>query len=141
MVNQENPIKKELLSEESNSSSEVYNLKKRIEELEGKLEKEDIPEKEKSLEARKEIKAHLQSFQKTSSKAMSIEERDEVEEIAKFSRPQQISSLISLALEKGVEEAVNVARALDNPAILDEFHDTLIDRYYEELVKKGKINK
>ena len=34
---------------------------------------------------------------------------------------------------------ISVANDIDNPAILDEFHDTLVDRYYQELVDKKII--
>jgi len=44
--------------------------------------------------------------------------------------------LVTLVSEKGLNEAISVALALDNPAILDEFHDTLVDHYYQVLVEK-----
>ena len=45
----------------------------------------------------------------------------------------------SLVFEKGLDAAVSVAKQLENPAILDEFHDILADRYYKELVDKKII--
>ncbi len=47
--------------------------------------------------------------------------------------------MVSLVFEKGLEEAISVAKGIDNPAILDEFHDILADRYYKELVEKKII--
>jgi hypothetical protein len=47
--------------------------------------------------------------------------------------------LISLVFEKGLKEAISVARHLQNPAILDEFHDTLVDQFYEKLVREKII--
>ena len=47
--------------------------------------------------------------------------------------------LIDPVFEKGLDAAVSVARELNNPAILDEFHDILADRYYKELVAKKII--
>ena len=44
--------------------------------------------------------------------------------------------MISLAFDKGAKKAILVARELDNPAILDEFHGILINRYYNELINK-----
>ena len=120
-------------------SSEISTLKKRIEKLETRLAQEKAPEKEKVSRMKEEIKEHIQGLQRTSPSAISLNQRDEVEEISKFSKPQQVASLISLAFEKGLETAVAVAKALDNPAVLDEFHDTLVDRYYEELLKKRII--
>ena len=116
---------------------EIAQLKARLEKLEAQLGKERIPqEKEKAV--KQEIKSYLQELQQTPSFASPPAKRDEVEEIAQFEPSQQIGSLISLVFEKGqLPKAISIARALDNPAILDEFHDTLVDRYYEILTKKG----
>ena len=50
-----------------------------------------------------------------------------------------MGALVSLVFEKGLDAAVSVAKQLENPAILDEFHDILADRYYKELVEKKII--
>jgi seryl-tRNA synthetase len=115
---------------------EIEKLRERLEKIEPHLEKEKtFEEKEKTI--KQEIKNYLKELQKTPSFAPPVSTRDEVEEIKKFEPDQQVGALISLVFEKGLETAVSVARALDNPAILDEFHDTLVDRYYEILVEKG----
>jgi len=43
-----------------------------------------------------------------------------------------------LVFEKGLKEAVDIVNKLNNPALLDAFHDGLVDCFYEEL-KKRKI--
>jgi len=113
----------------------VEEVKRRIEKKEPLLERERTPE-EKEKAVRKEIKEYLRELQQTPSTTMPVVKRDEAQEISKFPHSQQVSSLISLVFDKGLEEAIAVARALDNPAILDEFHDILVDRYYEELLRK-----
>ena len=50
-----------------------------------------------------------------------------------------IDSLVELALTKGLASAIKVAEAMKNPHILDEFHDTLADKYYEKLLESMKI--
>ncbi|PIR71844.1 MAG: hypothetical protein CO145_00155 [Candidatus Nealsonbacteria bacterium CG_4_9_14_3_um_filter_37_13] len=115
---------------------EVLELRERIEKLEAQLEREKVPE-EKEKMVKQEIKSYLQELQKTPSFAPPPATRDEAEEIAKFESSQQVGALVSLVFEKGLLEAISVANALDNPAILDEFHDTLVDRYYERLIKEG----
>jgi len=45
--------------------------------------------------------------------------------------------LVSLVFDKGLPQAISVATALNNQAILDEFHDILVDRYYQILIEKG----
>jgi len=117
---------------------EIKILKERIEKLEVQLkkEKEIVPE-EKEKMVKQKIKSYLQEIQQTPVFAPPPATRDEAKEIAKFEPSQQVGVLVSLVFEKGLPEAISVARALDNPAILDEFHDSLVDRYYETLIEKG----
>ena len=115
--------------------SEIKELKERLEKLEAQLEKERVPE-EKEKMVKQEIKSYLQELQQRPTFGSSLTSRDEAEEIAKFEPDQQVGSLISLVFEKGLPEAISVAQALNNPAILDEFHDTLVDHYYQLLIEK-----
>lgn len=117
---------------------EIEALKQRVEQLEAQLKKESpqiTPEKEE-LAVRQEIKSYLRELQQLPPTAVPLAARDEADEISKFPANQQVGVLISLVFEKGLEEAISVARQLNNPAILDEFHDILADRYYKELVEK-----
>jgi len=117
---------------------EIEVLKERIEKLEVQLKKErvPIPEEEEKM-VKQEIKSYLRKIQQTPSFAPPLATRDEAKEIEKFPPSQQVGALVSLVFEKGLPEAISVARALENPAILDEFHDTLVDRYYKILIEKG----
>lgn len=54
-------------------------------------------------------------------------------------KERQIELLIQMTFDKGVVEAVEVAKNLDNPYLLDEFHDALIDHLYNKLVTEGKL--
>jgi len=51
----------------------------------------------------------------------------------------QVNTLCELAFQKGLEEAIKAARSLNDPYILDEFHDTLVDKFYKQLVERKKI--
>ncbi len=115
--------------------SEIEELKKRIQALETQLEKEKIPSRKEKM-IKQEIKNYLRELQQTPPFASPTKSRDEVKEIIKFEPSQQVGALISLVFQKGLVQALSVAKKLDNPAILDEFHDTLVDRYYEMLVEK-----
>jgi len=115
--------------------SEIEVLREKVEKLEEQLEKEGVPE-EKEKMVKQEIKTYLQEMQQTPPTAPPIATRDEVKEIKKFPPSQQVGALVSLVFEKGLPEAISVARDLNNPAILDEFHDILADRYYKVLIKK-----
>jgi|GEM_PF-1281574 len=117
---------------------EILEIKERLQKLEEQISKEtSVENKEKIF--KEEIKKYLQEAQETPTFAAPTAKRDEVQEIADFEPNQQVGALISLALEKGLSYAISVVRALDNPAILDEFHDTLVDRYYDILVQKGVL--
>ncbi len=124
----------------SEPGTEVEALQKRVEELESRL-KERLPAAPEQQEkiARQEIKGYLKELQKISSTASPLATRDEVKEIKRFPASQQVGVLVSLAFEKGIEKAITIAKGLNNPAILDEFHDILIDQHYDSLVKKGII--
>ncbi len=54
-------------------------------------------------------------------------------------KERQIQLLVQMAMDKGVIEAINIARNLDNPYLLDEFHDALIDYFYNQLVANEKL--
>jgi hypothetical protein len=51
----------------------------------------------------------------------------------------EVSRLVEIALGKGIAEAVEEAKKTENPHILDDLHDTLVDHYYNELIKRGII--
>ncbi len=101
--------------------------------------KEEVPErKELSKEEKERFKERLAGI-KTSVSSTPLSSRDEKKEIKALEPGKQVGALVSLVFDKGIEEAVSVAKSLDNPAILDELHDILVDQYYEELVKKGIV--
>ena len=56
-------------------------------------------------------------------------------------RQNQIKMLCDLAFEKGIDVAIEEAKKLDSPYILDEFHDSLVDELREKLIEKGKLEK
>jgi len=114
---------------------EIEVFKERVEKVEEKLEKEQAPE-EKEKAVKQEIKEYLREMQQTPPTAAPLATRDEADEIKKFPPSQQVGALVSLVFEKGLKEAISIAKDMNNPAILDEFHDILADRYYKELVEK-----
>jgi chromosome segregation ATPase len=134
-------IEKNSQPEKMTPGAEVEVLRERVEQLENQLKKESpslSPEKEERA-VRQEIKSYLKELQQTPTAAAPLAVRDEAREIKKFPPSQQVGALVSLVFEKGLEEAISVAKGIDNPAILDELHDILVDRYYGELVEKKII--
>lgn len=115
---------------------DIEQLREKVEQLEAQLKKERVPEEREKI-VKQEIDKYLTKMQKMPTFAAPKVVRDEAKEIKNFPSTQQVGALISLVFDKGLQEAISVAKAINNPAILDEFHDILIDRYYQILIEKG----
>jgi len=59
--------------------------------------------------------------------------------LKRYEKTQQLKGLIDIAFQKGVSYAVDVAREMDNPFLLDELHDVLVDELRKELIDRGKL--
>jgi len=53
----------------------------------------------------------------------------------------KVQELVNLAFTKSIEEAVKAASKLNNPALIDAFHDVLVDQLYNTLIERGKLKK
>lgn len=65
--------------------------------------------------------------------------KPEVGDFKNLEKNQQLKNLVDLAFQKGISYAADVARDLDNAYLMDEFHDTLVDKLHKELVERGKL--
>jgi len=54
---------------------------------------------------------------------------------------KQVEELVHIAFDRGIGDAVRVARTLRDPRVLDDFHDTLTDHFFDRLVVAGVIDK
>ena len=70
----------------------------------------------------------LKSYEKIGALESELKEKNE-----------QLKNLVDLAFQKGISYATDVARDLDNPYLMDAFHDTLVDKLHKELVERGKL--
>jgi len=50
-----------------------------------------------------------------------------------------LQELVNIAFESGIAEAVEHAKKMNDPYILDAFHDLLVDKLYKELVQRDKL--
>lgn len=66
--------------------------------------------------------------------------QQKADDIREKQHHEQVEALVEIALTKGILEAVHVARHLNNPHLLDDFHDMLVDEYYEKLVQARKLS-
>lgn len=122
---------------------EIEKIKKSVLEKGEGLSPELLTEKEASSREKTKINKtsatkNASSFKETI-KIKPATVRKQATNLYGLKRNRQVKILADLALGKGVHHAVAVARRLDNAYVLDEFHDTLVDKLFEELQKRGKI--
>lgn len=137
---------------------ELVEMRKKIEEIIEKRPKPEVfPEKVAKYfeEERKKIREELKHipeeeiFKPISPRPQPLPsvkvKKEEIEmdlkKIMAMEKPKQVKTLIHLAFERGLWHSVMVALKLNDPYILDEFHDTLVDELYELLIKKGKLKR
>ena len=132
------------------NESEVF--QKEVEELEAKLQEkkqmleasQPTPEKEVFSEVFKE---HIDQEVKDNSEFVASSNQDP-QNSSKSSNSnaddekeaqQYIDSLVELSFQKGILSAVKEARKMGNAYVLDKFHDTLVDRYYQKLLDSRQL--
>jgi hypothetical protein len=107
------------------------------------LRQVDNKEGELSVEKQKEILKEAVNERISTAQPISASQQQvivqTVQKLKDEPKERQIQLLTQMAIDKGVIEAINIARNLDNPYLLDEFHDALIDHFYNQLVEKGKL--
>jgi hypothetical protein len=105
---------------------------------------------EKGFEAKKEVlsepekEAKQRLIQETTRAELPQEIQKQAEtkavQTAALEPKQQLEQLVGLAFEKGPAFAVETARRLNDPFILDALHDTLAkNQLYQKLTQTGKI--
>jgi len=67
-----------------------------------------------------------------------MEERKASEEEIEQQK-ELLQELVDSAFTSGLAVAIEKARKINNPYVLDAFHDILTDRLYKELVQRGKL--
>ncbi len=52
---------------------------------------------------------------------------------------EPVQQLVNVAFTRGIDDAVKEALKSDNAALIDAFHDVVVDQLYQELVSRGKL--
>lgn len=52
---------------------------------------------------------------------------------------EKLQHLVDVAFQNGLLAAIDEARIMNDPYLLDAFHDTLVDKLYKELVSQHKL--
>lgn len=117
----------------------IEELKRRIGAQRPRIEAEPDAERKQEL-VRGEIREFISEVQsKRPSSVPPKEMKQKIFGIQTLPSSQKLGALITMTFDEGIETAIGIARALDDPAILDELHDTLIDSFYKELVEREII--
>ncbi len=53
----------------------------------------------------------------------------------------KVQELVNIAFSKTIDDAIKQARATNNAALIDAFHDALVDELYNYLIERGKLKK
>ncbi len=138
--------------EESNKKNGLEKLdsqRERVMKNLFKKRKEKIPEKEVQKERKEEFEKHKELIEEKIEEEKKTleadpetlkEEMDEEErQIESLKGEGKLSRLLNIAQEKGVAFAVEVAKDMKDPYLLDALHDILArSGFYKEFVKKSK---
>ncbi len=144
----------EVMPESSgNAEKEIALLEQKIAEKRASLGKsENFSEKEIVKETIKERMAEAPVFRAPQKTASAVSKSKKptptplvatgkvtAQDLQRLSKEKQLDILVGVAMTQSIPESVILAQATDNPYILDELHDVLVDKFYSELVKRGKI--
>ncbi|NCU41760.1 MAG: hypothetical protein EOM19_03490 [Candidatus Moranbacteria bacterium] len=103
---------------------------------------EGAVEREKLLSERDDLSSLLKEVKKSSQTNSSLDSslvQKDVDEISEISEEGKITKLVSLAKEKGLDYAFEVALRHEDLYTIDKLHDTLSGKLYDELVQEGLI--
>lgn len=116
-------------------------LKERAKET---YEQKTAPERSKERQLTQEEQSAKEKIAETAQAPASPQVNDAVKqavnELLTLDEQAQLSELVSLVFTKDVVFAVKVARGLENPLVLDTFHDLLArDDLFSKLVNDQKL--
>ncbi|MBU3964780.1 hypothetical protein KJ695_02020 [Patescibacteria group bacterium] len=123
---------------------EILRIREKISKEQEEYEKiKETREKEKELEQQKEKQQPAAMEEKPLVRRQAAQAQLKTKKTAGKAKDPDISHhvavLVSMAFNKGIYQAVKSARDLNNPYLLDRFHDTLVNELYDQLVKQKKI--
>ena len=118
---------------------EINQIKPKV-ETEAPLERQEIkPEirvekKQEEMIGQTEIKKET-----TPPPSSSAPVKNQASDLQKLDRNNQVKQLCEIAFTQGLDNAIEIAKKLDNAYVLDELHDSLVDKLYKRLVEENKL--
>jgi len=93
----------------------------------------------KEEEAKKEISAFLKNLSEEIEKLPEIKREAEIHHESLEDISSILAQAVYTALENGILEGIAFIKKLQNPYLLDQFHDILAGHFYDLLIKRGKL--
>ena len=121
---------------------EIAQLEKQLQEKKAGLgqqpeEKESLPDKETLRQVVGEkIQEHMPQYVPKSSTQAQTDDTGFILPELKDKIQELVNHVFQNSLEQGIKEAVNSK----NPALLDAFHDVLVDQLYDTLLERKKVD-
>lgn len=129
------------------------NLEQELENLDQEYsDKRAALERQKESDQIEQLPAEKETLREVVGEKMEVPEPTELEktqqpvsgplDLPSYERPEikdQVQALVNTAFEKSIDQAIKDVKATHNPALLDAFHDALVDNLYESMVERGKI--
>ncbi len=134
------PIEEEKKSLDTLDTKNLF-PKKETEGISPETQEGDV-KREKLLFERDDLSSLLETVKKSSQTNSSTDPssvRKDAEEISEISEEGKVTKLVSLAKEKGLDYAFEVALKYEDLYTIDKLHDTLSGKLYDELVQEGLI--
>ncbi|MDP3731079.1 MAG: hypothetical protein Q8R34_01120 [bacterium] len=127
---------------------EIADIEKRLAEKKAELGKEEL-----GVALKEQVQEKVPEYQPSPAPVVPIQEPFQtipsappvpVAELPSYLSDElknKVQELVNMAFAKSIEEAVKEASKLNNPALIDAFHDVLVDQLYNTLIERGKLLK
>lgn len=139
----------EIISSDANLEKEIQVLETRLAEKKAEFNQSDTGKEALRLVVRERM---TERFEPKISKAPVSQTKNDqkitpiipsgkvsVGKLKLTPKQEQLQVLVGVALAQSIPEAVDLAEKLESPYLMDELHDVLVDKFYEVLIKRGKI--
>lgn len=137
-----------------NLSTPTGQLHEEIAELERKLEEKKRLAEISGIEAPHEkeifrgvVKEHIAQKKEQVSASLSPQQvgaqqtqaANDAQKLKELAEQKQLEELVSIAQKKSPIDAVHIVEHMQNPRLLDDFHDYLTDQLYNHLIEIRKL--
>ena len=128
-----------------NTQQEIAQLEQQLAEKRASLEQRsaetqaEVPHEKEILRqvVGEKIQQHAPAYQPAPQKQQDDDQ-------SSYNDPQlvdKVQELVNLAFTKSIDDAVRSVVQSGNPALIDAFHDVLVDKLYDTLIERKKLEK